>query len=152
MERSKSPSVESALSISLSISLSLSLSLFLFISLLLSLSLSLSLSRLFVACLWPNPACLVWTATPLFAAMIYLQGSPKYQNYLRRLTLKEKMASIYQKEIEKAEALKKKEMQKEEKRWYSNWEDALPALYMDTQDLREKLHAAKYRQEHGLPA
>ncbi len=84
--------------------------------------------------------------------MIYLQGSPKYQNYLRRLTLKEMMASIYQKEIEKAEALTKREMQKEEKRWHSNWEDALPALYMDTQDLREKLHAAKYRQEHGLPA
>ena len=62
------------------------------------------------------------------------------------------MASIYQKEMEKTEALKKKEMQKEEKRWYGNWEDALPALYMDTQDLREKLHAAKYRQEHGLPA
>ncbi len=82
--------------------------------------------------------------------MIYDQESSKYIAYLRPLSVKEKVMAAYQHERDAAERKLKKETMKEEKRWYANWDDALPAIMVDTMDLRDKIHARKYRQQHDL--
>jgi hypothetical protein len=69
---------------------------------------------------------------------------------LRQLSAKEKVNAIYQHGQEETKAASRKAEEIELKLNYKDWGQILPKLYLDTYDLRQKLHAQKYRELRGI--
>ncbi len=81
--------------------------------------------------------------------MIYDQHGLKFRYYLRRLTKAERVASVYNHEMEKVENVGEKALVREERRWFSNWGCDLPQLYMDTIDNRKEIEYRKWCKLHS---
>ena len=73
--------------------------------------------------------------------MIYDQHGLKFRYYLRRLTKAERVASVYHHEMEKLQKAEENNQAREESRWYSNWDNDLPALFMNTIGNRKEIES-----------
>ena len=81
--------------------------------------------------------------------MIYDQQCPKFRYYLRQRTKAEHVASVYHREMEKIENAREKAKAKELSRWYSNWDNAAPALLVDMIDQRKEIEYRKWLKKHS---
>jgi nicotinamide mononucleotide adenylyltransferase len=77
--------------------------------------------------------------------MIYDPEQPKFRSYCRKLTAAERVSAVYAREMQKAEMNREREMKREEKRWYSNWETSKAAVYMDMVDARKNIEFKNWK-------
>ena len=81
--------------------------------------------------------------------MIYDPKQQKFRSYLRRLTKAERVYATYAREMQNAELDREKKMKREERRWYGNWDTALPALYMDMVENRKNIEFENWRKRQA---